>query len=164
MKITISNINSKNIKRASQLINKVNQFNLTTKRYNENDLTELIIKGYIIYTIRVEDRFGDTGLTGVVIVNPLLNKVWELDTFLLSCRVLGRNIEKIVLNFIFVKAKNNNIKKIIGEYIQSSRNNIVKNFYKDLNFRKNNSNIWEYDLSRGQIYENNICEVIEVNE
>ena len=68
------------------------------------------------------------------------------------------------LNFIFVKAKNNNIKKIIGEYIQSSRNNIVKNFYKDLNFRKNNSNIWEYDLSRGQIYENNICEVIEVNE
>ena len=164
MKITISEINNQNIHRASQLLNKVNQFNLTTKRYNENNLLKLKDEGYIIYTIRVEDKFGDTGLTGIIIIQPLPNNVWKIDTFLLSCRILGRNIEKVILNFISKKLMIIKGESLIGEFIPSKRNMLVKDLYKSLDFIKKPNNTWLWDMNRGLIYDNNICEIIETND
>ena len=164
MKITISEINNQNIHRSSQLLNKVNQFNLTTKRYNENNLLKLKDEGYIIYTIRVEDKFGDTGLTGIIIIQPLPNRVWKIDTFLLSCRILGRNIEKVILNFISKKLMIIKGQSIIGEFIPSKRNMLVKDLYKSLDFKKKPNNTWLWDMNRGLIYDNNICEIIETDE
>ena len=164
MKITISEINNQNIHRSSQLLNKVNQFNLTTKRYNENNLLKLKDEGYIIYTIRVEDKFGDTGLTGIIIIQPLPNNVWKIDTFLLSCRILGRNIEKVILNFISKKLMIIKGESLIGEFIPSKRNMLVKDLYKSLDFIKKPNNTWLWDMNRGLIYDNNICEIIETND
>ena len=164
MKITISEINDQSIHRTSQLLNKVNQFNLTTKRYNENNLLKLKEEGYIIYTIRVEDKFGDTGLTGVIIIQPLPNKIWKIDSFLLSCRVLGRNIEKIILNFISKKLIKINGQTILGEYIPSKKNMLVKDLYKSLDFQKSSNNTWLWKINKGLIYDNNICEIIETDD
>jgi len=164
MKITISKINDQNINRTSQLLNKVNQFNLTTKRYNENNLLKLKEEGYIIYTIRVEDKFGDTGLTGVIIIQPLPNKIWKIDTFLLSCRVLGRNIEKVILNFISKKLIKINGQAILGEFIPSKKNMLVKDLYKSLNFIKKSNKTWLWEINKGLIYDNNICEIVEADD
>ena len=164
MKITISKIIDQSINRTSQLSHKVNQFNLTTKRYNERDLLRLIEKKYKIYTISVEDKFGDSGLTGIIIIKPLPNRIWKIDTFLLSCRVLGKNIEKVVLNFVSKKLIEIKGEGIIGEFIPSKKNMLVKNLYKDLDFKKQPRNTWLWESKKGLIYDNNICEVLETND
>ena len=108
-------------------------------------------KKYKIYTISVEDKFGDAGLTGIIIIKPLPNKIWKIDTFLLSCRVLGKNIEKVVLNFVSKKLIEIKGEGIIGEFIPSKKNMLVKNLYKDLDFKKQPRNTWLWESKKGLI-------------
>ena len=97
-KIKILDINNSNINRAEQLFNKTNQFNLTIKRKSESDIQSILSHGGIGLWIRVLDRFGDNGLVGVAIATQMQDiNSWYIDNFLLSCRVIGRNIEDIFL-------------------------------------------------------------------
>lgn len=151
IEVTMDYANKLNLPRIVQLTQKTNQFNLTTKRYTDEAIEALIKKGnYLIFAAKVTDKFGDNGITGVVIIekNP---KEWKIDTFLLSCRVIGRKIEKVLLEFIIKKAKNENIDKIIGEYIPTEKNDIVKDFYKDNGFIfsgvKDKKQIWELTIN-----------------
>ena len=94
-------------------------------------------------------------------MEPLRDKNWKIDTFLLSCRVLGRNIEKVILNFISKKLLNMNAKVIFGEFIPSNKNRMAKDFYSNLKFKKKSSNLWVWELKNGTIFENNLCEIEE---
>lgn len=129
-----SNRSKINLSRVAQLTQRTNQFNFTTKRYTEADLKRFLdMESYRIYTLQVIDIFGDEGLVGVIIIKINLD-IWEIDTFLMSCRVLGRNIETSFLDNIVHEAKEENISTIKGVYIPTKKNVMVKNFYLDYGF------------------------------
>ena len=135
MKIEINYMNDLNIDRIVQLINKSNQFNLTTKRYTKEELLNSLTSNDYVYCVSVMDRFGDLGICGVCIVKNNNNKYY-IDEFLLSCRILGRTIEneflKVILNDLFSK----NIKEIYSEYIKTVKNSQVVDFYDKFGFDK----------------------------
>ena len=88
IQLTIEKANEFNISRIAQMTQKTNQFNLTTKRYTDSDIHSFVEKGWDIWCISVADKFGDNGTTGLIMINGD-----EIDTFLMSCRVLGKGIE-----------------------------------------------------------------------
>ena len=121
------------------MINKTNQFNLTVKRKSEGDIHSILKNGGVCIWIRVLDKFGDSGLVGVAIATQKKNiNSWYIDTFLLSCRVIGRNIEDFFLFELTkkLKEKNKKFELVIGEYIKGNKNLMVENFYRDQNFKK----------------------------
>ena len=148
-KIKIGRINNSTIKRCTQLINKTNQFNLTLKRKSEMQIKNLISKDAIGLWIRVSDKFGDNGLVGIILaILDDKRKQCRIETFLLSCRVIGRGIEDIFLSEIIREVKKQKkYKKIIGEYYKGEKNEIVKDFYKKQCFKKQTKNIWSKDIS-----------------
>ena len=121
--------------RITQLINKTNQFNLTTRRYSERDV-EGFEKNPEAFTlqVRLKDRFGDNGMVSVVICVPDVEGCWRIDTWLMSCRVLKRGLEQAVLNVIMAAAKARGVRKVIGEYLESEKNGMVKDHYPRLGF------------------------------
>jgi FkbH-like protein len=145
LEFEFNNIN--HIGRVFQLCQKTNQFNLTTYRYSLEQI-ELMYKENIIITLNVSDKFGNSGLTGLAIIKKSNYNEWEIDTFLLSCRVLGRNIETSFLNLIINEAKKNNILNIHGKYIPTSKNVLTKNFYINNNFKKINETSFLYNLNK----------------
>jgi|TARA_B100001964_G_scaffold28560_1_gene29011 FkbH-like protein len=136
MILEISSINKYNFERSVQIINKTNQFNLTTKRYNEIDLKKFLDqKNQFSYVARLKDKFGDHGITALIMINKLKNK-WFIDNFILSCRILSRNIEKVFLNEILQKLFIKKISSINGIYKKTNKNSQCKNFYLDNGFIK----------------------------
>ncbi len=120
--------------RIANLLMKTNQFNLTTKRYVKAEIQDMRQKSNVyIYYLQVKDRFGDEGIVGVTIINEE-EKVWIIDSFLMSCRIIGRKIENAFFNKILGDAKKKNIESIKGIYIKTKKNDLVKNFYKNLGF------------------------------
>lgn len=138
MKISFANFNPTGRQRIAQLINKSNQFNLTTRRYTEADVKAFEDSpGVFTLQVRLEDKFGDFGMIGVVIGKPVRGAElpsWELDTWLMSCRVLGRKVEEAMLGKIAAAARAEGIKRIIGVYIPTAKNSMVKDHYAKLGF------------------------------
>lgn len=152
MRVEIKEADSFAVSRIAQLAQKTNQFNLTTKRYSEKDIKEMIQdNNYKIYYIRVIDKFGDNGITGCCILKKIDDCKLFIDTFLLSCRVMGRNIENAFMSFIYNKAKEYNIKKLIGEYIPTKKNKPVKDFYTNLGFLRDEANYYLFDIDNNEI-------------
>ena len=120
--------------RIAQLINKSNQFNLTAKRYDESELM-VIEQSSDHFTVqaRLKDLFGDNGMICVVICRKLL-EYWEIDTWLMSCRVLGRMVEVTVLNHLASSAQSEGVSRLVGLYRPSGRNSLVKEHYLKLGF------------------------------
>jgi FkbH-like protein len=145
-------LNKSNIKRASQLTMKTNQFNFRTKRYSETDIinTEKN-KKKIIYLLHLKDIYADYGNIGMVIIELMDNNTAFLDTFLMSCRILGRNVEKWFISEIVKFCKNKKIKNIYIELIISCRNQVAKNFLNDSIF----SEIKSFDFN-GKLIKNKI--------
>ena len=115
---------------------KTNQFNLTSKRYSDNEIKKMAFDdNYIIRTFSVIDKFGDNGLIGLYIIKKISTKEWIIDSFLLSCRIMGRNMENLMLNDILQLAQQENIEKIEGEYIKSPKNSVTKDLYTKYGFR-----------------------------
>jgi len=147
IKIRIKEANEFTIPRISQLTLKTNQFNLTTRRYQEEDIRKFANdESKIVGCAHVEDKFGDNGITGAYIINKDSSDEWTIDTFLLSCRVIGRGIEDGILDDIIKKAKEDNIKKIKGEFIPTKKNKPAEDFLSNFGFKKEN-NFWVYDIS-----------------
>ena len=146
LKIIIKNVNEFTLPRVSQLILKTNQFNLTTKRYQEIDIQKMIKDpNFIITCVQVQDKFGDNGITGVFIIKKENKKEWRIDTFLMSCRIMGRGIEKGIMAHIINKAKGNKIEKINADFIPTQKNKPVENFLTDNKFKKEESS-WTYKI------------------
>ena len=137
--------------RIAQLISKSNQFNLTTKRYSELDVKELEgDQSFYTRQIRLKDTFGDNGMISVIVCKKNTS-AWEIDSWLMSCRVLGRRVELAALQDIVTNAKASGATKVVGTYIPTVRNIIVKDHYKKLGFTKilDESEIetWKLDIS-----------------
>ena len=134
------------IPRISQLTLKTNQFNLTTKRYQEEDIENLSNNtNYEVGCAQVIDKFGDNGITGAFIVKKN-EKVWFIDTFLLSCRIMGRGVENAILSEILKQAKNNDIDEIKAEFIPTEKNQPAENFLANYGFKKQDK-FWIYKLN-----------------
>ncbi len=147
LQIFIKKSNSFSIPGISQLTLKTNQFNLTTKRYQEDDITKFSNdENMLVGCVQIIDKFGDSGITGVFIIKKN-TKEWLLDTFLLSCRVMGREIEKAILNYIINEARKNNIVKIKAQYLVTSKNKPIENFLSDNGFVKEDK-YWVFDMSK----------------
>jgi len=147
LKITIKKANSFTIPRISQLILKTNQFNLTTKRYSLEEIQKMSQNDHmLIGCVQVEDKFGDNGITAAFIVEKNGTKEWILDTFLLSCRVMGRQIEKSILGYIIKIAKQNNVNKIIANFIPTKKNQPIENFLPNCGFKKE-KDFWSISLN-----------------
>ena len=129
MKKTFRQIDETDITRAAQLTQKTNQFNLTTRRYTESDIWNMIKSEYHqVWIGELEDKFGSYGKVILAIVKLEENTAF-IDTFLMSCRVMGRNIEKEFLNEIEKEIISKGKNKIISEYVPTSKNSVVKDFW-----------------------------------
>ena len=143
--VKIKNADSFTIPRISQLTVKTNQFNLTTRRYQEEDIRKFSQdKDKIVECAQVEDKFGDNGITGVYIINKDNKQEWTIDTFLLSCRIIGRGVEDGMLHQIIEKARKEGVSKIRGEYIKTKKNKPAENFFPTFGFKKE-GNFWIFD-------------------
>ena len=137
IEVNIKKADSFTIPRISQLTLKTNQFNLTTKRYQQEEISSFSSdKDRIVECVQVSDKFGDNGITGVYIIEKKDSKEWIIDTFLLSCRIMGRKVEEAMLYQIIEKAKNLGIKRIKGKFIPTKKNKPAENFYSDCGFKK----------------------------
>ena len=85
---------------------------------------------------QIEDKFGDNGITGVYIINKDNQQQWTIDTFLLSCRVIGRGVENGILSHIIEKARRDGIIQVRGEYIKTEKNQPAENCFADFGFKK----------------------------
>ena len=122
--------------RIAQLTNKSNQFNLTTKRYTQSEIEEVASSSdYITLYGKLEDVFGDNGVVSVVIGRKEKTKL-HIDLWIMSCRVLKRDMEFAMMDELVKKAKENKIKEIYGYYYPTSKNSMVKDFYELQGFEK----------------------------
>jgi FkbH-like protein len=155
--ITVHVDNLSQVSRISQLTQKTNQFNLTTKRYSESEVKDFILSdGKIVLSIEVDDKYGSSGLTGLAI---LCKKTFKIDTLLLSCRVLGRNVEFKLINAIINIAKEHKITLLNSEYLKTSKNQQVREFYNRCGFNVLN----ETDCSTKYSLEINNYKAKEIN-
>jgi FkbH-like protein len=147
LKIIIKDVDEFTLPRVSQLILKTNQFNLTTKRYQEMDIEKMIKdSNFIVTCVQVEDKFGDNGIVGVFIIEKENQKEWRIDTFLMSCRIMGRDIEKGIMAHIINKAKENNVEKINADFIPTQKNKPIENLLSDHEFKKDGES-WTYIIN-----------------
>lgn len=133
LKITIEKLDSYNLSRIAQMTQKTNQFNLTTKRYTESDILSLKDNGWHIYCIRVEDKFGDNGITGTIFLQPI-NEGWIIDSLLFSCRILGKGIEFAFMQSLLYHLKEKGYSNIEASYFSTLKNEQVSHFYDQLGF------------------------------
>lgn len=156
MKVTIGMADKYSIPRVSQLTQKTNQFNLTTRRYSESDIKKLAHSDSSeVFYLHLKDRLSDEGIISVAIIKKQ-DDIWEIDTFLLSCRVIGRTVETAFLTFLIDKAKKEKVKYVYGKYIPTKKNNLVRDFYKKHKFKlitKNNRETrWKVDVQNFEIH------------
>jgi FkbH-like protein len=122
------------IERAAQLTQKTNQFNLSTRRNTESEIRQFIASGkYKMYVFSVSDKFGEYGITGMALVE-IDNLKATIDTFLMSCRVIGRNIETAFLNFIIKDMQSQGVETILAQYVRTMKNKQVESFYDHFGF------------------------------
>ncbi len=138
--VDIIEADDSNIARLAQMSQKTNQFNLRTQRYNEEDLKLKIKNGSHIYCANVKDKFGDNGITIQCIIDESENELF-LDSYLLSCRILGREIEIITLLRIIKKLVNATKKTLKAEFIPSKKNEMAKEFLEKVGFYLENETV-----------------------
>lgn len=120
--------------RITQLTQRSNQFNLRTVRYSEEEIKKIASsKNFITFSVYLEDKFGDLGLISVVILEKK-DDHYFIDTWIMSCRVLGRTVEHLLLNHIVTSIKKHGINRIVGQYIKTEKNGLVKDHFKNLGF------------------------------
>jgi len=170
IKCCIGKIDPSCLGRAHDLLQRTNQFNLTTKRYTVHDLERLVSNPDAdLYYYTYADIYGDDGIIGLIFINKnSISSIWEIDTFLMSCRVIGKTIEDAIINHFILKAREYNIKYLVGVYIPTNKNGQVSELYKKYGFEEihenNSSSIvykWSIDVFKSSQIE---CNWITINE
>ena len=134
MKATLTPADESNFARVHQLIWKTNQFNLTTHRYEENELRALLnSKNDLIYVLRLADNLGESGITGLAIVHQE-KSFWQIENLLLSCRIIGRTVEYGLIRFIAEKAKASGASELRASFIKSDRNQVASEYLPNSGF------------------------------
>ena len=141
--------------RVAQLTQKTNHFNLTTRRYTETQIAEMAKqKDWHIFSIKVRDRFGDHGLVGVAIAHDQ-GEQCEVDTFLLSCRVIGRTIESALLAHLAESAAQRGCQRLAGWFLPTRKNAPARDFYQQHGFACQETvatgSLWTLDLKSSKL-------------
>lgn len=161
MQATIYKLSDQNFLRFVQMTNKINQFNLTTRRYNEKKLKLFSKnKNNICLIMNLRDKFGDHGLTGLVMCELKIigkKKIWFIENFLMSCRIISRSAEKTLLIELIKKLDKSKSNLLMGKFIKSNKNDPCKNFYKENGFIYKKSN-WILDINNYRL-KNNLIDV-----
>ncbi len=163
MTSSIEGIHKANIDRITQLINKTNQFNFTTKRYTKEEVLSVQEnEDYIVLNADLCDKFGENGLVSILF-GECIDETLEIQLFVMSCRVFKRQLEYAMMDTLILKCIQLGIKKIRGIYIPSSKNGIVKDFYENFGFEKEteeeNKFTWVYDIPSNYVTMNKVIEV-----
>jgi len=162
MKADIKPFDEFNLPRIAQLTLRSNQFNLRTIRYTDKEVFSLMnSKKHITRYISLSDKFGDYGLISLVVMEKIDKRSLFIDTWLMSCRVLKRGIEKFLLNELVIIALKSGFKELIGERIPTLKNVLVKDHYKDLGFIEKNEK-WLLNLDTFKPFETHISKKIAI--
>ena len=141
----VKEVDSFSLPRVAQLTQRSNQFNLRTQRYTDEDLKSMIeSKEYIAISYTLVDKYGDNGLISAVVLKKEKDFMF-VDTWIMSCRVLKRTMEPFVLNTIVEEAKKLGYSKLIGEYLPTAKNGMVKDHYKNFGFEEKEGR-WELSI------------------
>jgi FkbH-like protein len=138
LEAAVEEVTEKNLKRVTQLVNKTNQFNLTTRRYTEDQVRAIAAdpQGWA-GAFHMSDRMGSYGLIGVLCCRAADRAdTWEIDTWLMSCRALGRQMEKFMFDRLVEAAVERRIGRIVGVYRPTAKNGLVKELYDQIGFRR----------------------------
>ena len=134
--------------RIFQLVQKSNQFNLTTKRYTMNEIQEMSKSpDYMTLSGRLRDRFGDNGIVSLIVVQKE-DETAHIRLWVMSCRVLGRNMEYAMFDALLVRCRQCGIRKIKGYYFPTDKNGLVKDLFQRLGFEHEDGCIWCYDIPK----------------
>jgi FkbH-like protein len=149
MRLKIGAADAFTIPRIAQLTQKTNQFNLTTRRYTEAEIRAIgQDPNCAVWWLDLTDRFGPSGIVGVLILKRESSDAWIIDTFLLSCRVMGRTVEDA---FLAVAVREVDAARLVGEFRPTAKNAPVRELYSRLGFRllrqSPDSQFWELDLA-----------------
>lgn len=147
-------VDTNTLTRSAQLINKTNQFNMTTARYTEAQITEFInSKNHWVGEFSLSDRFGDLGIISIIILENINEKI-IINTWVMSCRVFSRGMEYFIFDKVYKIAKKQGKKELVGQFIPSPKNKVVGNLYERLGGKvtgtpNNKENIqWKFDLNK----------------
>ncbi len=148
MKGSIYPLTKENIARAEQLTQKTNQFNLTTKRYTAAQLEHFCTEGGRIYLMSLDDKFDRHGIVAMAMVRPEQGSEWVVDNFLMSCRVIGRTVERTLLAHIISDIRKAGATKLHGSFIPTAKNQQVADFYSRMGFSSVAENRWSFDVDQ----------------
>ena len=156
MRADIVSFHEGDVPRITQLINKTNQFNLTTRRTTEAEVRALLSDpAALTVSVRLSDRLGDYGLISVAIARRR-GAEFEIETWLMSCRVLGREVEKLVFNRLVTAARAAGATALVGKYLPTPKNALVKDLYAGFGFASDASDAsgaWRLPLKDAKLFE-----------
>jgi FkbH-like protein len=155
LKVIVHPAREEDLPRVSQLLQKTNQFNLSLKRRTLPE-TRALRPAHEIWVVSVSDRFGDYGMVGVCIARPENGSLF-LDSFLMSCRALGRGAETAFLHSIASKARSMGVKSLLGELVTGPRNQPMEQFLQKSGFTKNGGGLCELDLDHAPAAPAHLC-------
>lgn len=143
----VQSFNSFSTPRVAQLSQRSNQYNLRTVRYCEEDINRIVGSvRHHTFSFTLEDKYGDNGLICAVILEEQQPKELFIDTWFISCRVLKRGMENFVLNTIVDYARNKGYHTVVGEYLPTAKNDLVKDHYSNLGFTKDGA-LWRLEVA-----------------
>jgi FkbH-like protein len=152
IEVQISPASDFSIPRIAQLTQKTNQMNATTRRYTEADVAAMASsRDRFVFGISAKDKFGDSGIIGVFIL-ALERGECRIDTFLLSCRVIGRNIEAAMLAFILEFAKARGATAVLGEFLPTAKNAPAADLFPKHGFKKRTDTMFEADVEAHRVH------------
>jgi FkbH-like protein len=166
LKAEIGRPEKSDVPRVSQLTQKTNQFNVTTRRYSEGDIERFLVSNDVeVFYLKLSDRISELGLIGVTIVQ-YKNGVADVDSLMMSCRALGRGAEQTLMSLIYKRAIQRGCKKLVGTYLKSKKNALVADFYSKQDFKlveeSPEGTKWEHIIESQMV--NNYPNWIEVKE
>src|SRR5262245_3647249 len=149
MKMQISLNDSRHVARLSQMTQQTNQFNLTTRKYNDHQIGEFIRSGeWLVADFSLADVFGDSGIVGLALFHSGTPEHAELDTFLMSCRVIGREAESAFLHAVLRQLAGQGTNEVVADYKPTAKNSLVKDFLPAQGFTKSEDGRYRRDLRR----------------
>jgi FkbH-like protein len=165
LKVQVYEAEDAEVVRISQLTQKTNQFNLTTKRCSENEIREYVNgTTHRVFVLKVRDKFGDNGITGSCVVNLQDNNA-SIEIFLLSCRILGKGIESVFLSIVLNKLFREEVLNFTASFIRSEKNDQTEKFYDGIGFKilemKKKEKIYSLRLTAALPYDRTIYEIYE---
>ena len=168
LQLTVFKVRETDLDRISQLYLKTNQFNMTTIRYSMGELKKFISDSdKLLYGYSLEDKFGEYGIIGSYLID-LKESEWRIDSFLMSCRAIGRKVEFAVMNKIVTDALVNGVNKLFAQYEKTPKNGFLEKFYDELGFKRirvdNNRVTYKLNSSEYRNVNEGMIKIRELND